>query len=154
MTTITPCLWVTSSIDEVIGYYSGVFPDLQTTSISRMPDGNVITAEIVIANQKFQLLAGGPAGWSFNESVSFYLGCEGQAEVDRYWNYFTADGGEESQCGWLKDRYGMSWQIVPKEFEDMMSGDDPARVQAMIDAMFQMQKLDIAGLRAAYDAAA
>lgn len=153
MPTITPCLWVVTSIDEVIAYYSGVFPDLQTVSISRMPDGNVITAEIVIANQKFQLLAGGPASWSFNESVSFYLGCEGQAEVDRYWDYFTADGGEESQCGWLKDKYGLSWQIVPKEFGDMMSGDDPAKVQGMIQAMFQMQKLDIAGLRAAYEAA-
>ena len=153
MTTITPCLWVVSGIDEVIAYYSGVFPDLQTTSISRMPDGNVITAEIVIANQKFMLLAGGPAEWSFNESVSFYLGCEGQAEVDRYWSYFTADGGEESQCGWLKDKYGLSWQVVPKEFEDMMGGDDPEKVQRMIQAMFTMQKLDIAGLRAAYDAA-
>ncbi len=153
MTVISPCLWVTGSIDDVIAYYSGVFPELETTSLSRMPDGNVITAEIVIANQKFMLLAGGPAAWSFNESVSFYLGCEGQAEVDRYWNYFTADGGEESQCGWLKDKYGLSWQIVPREFEDMMSGDNPGKVQAMIDAMFQMQKLDIAGLRAAYDAA-
>ena len=149
MTTITPCLWVVGSIDELIAYYSGVFPDLQTTSISRMPDGNVITAEIVIANQKFQLLAGGPTTWSFSESVSFYVGCQGQAEVDRYWDYFTADG-EESQCGWLKDKYGMSWQIVPKEFEDMMGGDDPEKVQRMIQAMFTMRKLDIAALQKAY----
>mgnify|MGYP000849096187 CR=1 FL=1 len=153
MTTIRPCLWVVSNIDDVIAYYSGVFSDVQTTSLSRMPDGNVVTADIVIADQKFMLLAGGPVDWSFNESISFYLGCQGQEEVDRYWNYFTADGGQESQCGWLKDKYGLSWQVVPKEFEDMMSGDNPAKVQAMIDAMFQMQKLDIAGLKAAYDAA-
>lgn len=153
MTSITPCLWVTGSIDEVIAYYSGVFSTVTVESLSRMPDGNVITATIEIENQRFMLLQGGPADWSFNESVSFYLGCEGQEEVDRYWNYFTADGGEESQCGWLKDKYGLSWQIVPKEFEDMMSGDDPEAVQRMIQAMFQMQKLDIAGLRAAYDAA-
>lgn len=152
MTLITPCLWVTGNIDDVIAYYSGAFPDLQTTSLSRMPDGNVITAQIVMAGQTFMLLAGGPADWTFNESISFYLGCEGQAEVDRYWDYFTADGGEESQCGWLKDKYGLSWQIVPKEFEEMMAGDDPEKVQRMIEAMFQMQKLDIAGLKSAYNA--
>ena len=151
MTTITPCLWVTSSIDEVIGYYSGVFPDLQTTSISRMPDGNVITAEIVIANQKFQLLAGGPAGWSFNESVSFYLGCEGQAEVDRYWNYFTADGGEESQCGWLKDKYGLSWQVIPKLLPELLGSKDREKADRAMQAMLKMKKIDCAALQKAYD---
>ncbi|MEO8541576.1 MAG: VOC family protein [bacterium] len=153
MAKITPCLWVVGEIDDVIAYYTGVFPGLQTEALNRMPDGGVITAEITMEGQRFQLLKGGPAEWSFNESVSFYLGCEGQAEVDRYWNYFTADGGEESQCGWLKDKYGLSWQIVPKEFEDMMGGDDPAKVEKMIAAMFTMQKLDIAALQKAYDAA-
>jgi predicted 3-demethylubiquinone-9 3-methyltransferase (glyoxalase superfamily) len=151
MSSITPCLWITGDVDEVIAYYSGVFPDLHTDSLSRMPDGKVVTAEITMAGQRFQLLAGGPAAWNFNESVSFCLSCQGQAEVDRFWDYFTADGGEESQCGWLKDKFGMSWQIVPKEFEDMMGGGDPAKVQQMIDAMFTMQKLDIAALQRAYD---
>lgn len=152
MTRIMPCLWVVGDIDEVIAYYSAIFANTSVGSLNRMPDGSVITAEIDIEGQRFQLLKGGPAEWHFNESVSFYVGCEGQAEVDRYWNMLTADGGEESQCGWLKDKFGLSWQIVPKEFEDMMSGDDPAKVQKMIDSMFTMQKLDIAALQTAYGA--
>ena len=150
MTSITPCLWVTGDVDEVIAYYTGAFPDLRTESLSRMPDGTVVTVEVTMAGQRFMLLAGGPADWNFTESVSLYLGCNGQVEVDRFWDYFTADGGEESQCGWLKDKYGLSWQIVPKEFEDMMGGDDPEKVQRMIQAMFTMQKLDIAALQKAY----
>lgn len=153
MTSITPCLWVTGSLDEVIAYYAGIFANTRVEPLNRMPDGDAITAHIEIEGQRFMLLKGGPQPFTFTESVSFYVQCEGQAEVDRYWQMLTADGGEESQCGWLKDRFGMSWQIVPKEFEDMIGGGEPAKVQAMIAAMLQMRKLDIAALKKAYDAA-
>ncbi len=152
MPTITPCLWVVGDVDEVISYYSGVFSNVAVEAEGRMPDGSLMTATVTIEGQRFMLLKGGPQPFTFSEAVSFYVSCEGQAEVDRYWDYLTADGGEESQCGWLKDRFGMSWQIVPREFEAMMSGD-PEKVQRMIQAMFQMKKLDIAGLQAAYNGA-
>lgn len=153
MISVTPCIWVFTDIDEVIAYYAGVFPGLKTDSVNRMPDGSAALATVEIAGQRLMLLRGGPQPFAFSEAVSFYVGCQGQAEVDRYWDYLIANGGEESMCGWLKDRYGMSWQIVPRELEEMMGGDDPEKVQRMIQAMLQMRKLDIAGLRAAYDAA-
>lgn len=150
---IQPCLWVVGNLQELIDYYSGIFEDVRVDGIQKMPDGTPITAEIQIHDQPLQLLQGGPAGWNFNESVSFTVSCEDQGEADRLWYALTAGGGEESQCGWLKDKYGLSWQLVPRQFEEMMAGDDPAKVQRMIDAMMQMQRLDIAALKAAYDGA-
>jgi predicted 3-demethylubiquinone-9 3-methyltransferase (glyoxalase superfamily) len=138
-------------IDEVIAYYSAIFEGTRVESLNRMPGGDVITAELEMAGQRFMLLKGGPQPFTFTDAISFFVRCQGQAEVDHYWDRLTADGGQESQCGWLKDKFGMSWQIVPKEFEDMMAGDDPAKVQRMITAMLQMRKLDIATLQKAYD---
>jgi len=151
MPDITPCLWMNHNLEEAIDYYRSIFPDVRVEALNRMPDGTVITGIFEIAGQRFMGLSGGPE-FQFNEAVSFYLQCEGQAEVDHYWEKLTANGGEESMCGWLKDRFGLSWQVVPKEFEEMMGGDDPAKVQRMIDAMLKLQKLDIAALREAYEA--
>ncbi|MBE0607939.1 MAG: VOC family protein [Dehalococcoidia bacterium] len=151
MPDITPCLWMNHNLEEAIDYYRSIFPDVRVEALNRMPDGTVITGIFEIAGQRFMGLNGGPE-FQFNEAVSFYLQCEGQAEVDHYWEKLTANGGEESMCGWLKDRFGLSWQVVPKEFEEMMGGDDPAKVQRMIDAMLKLRKLDIAALREAYEA--
>jgi predicted 3-demethylubiquinone-9 3-methyltransferase (glyoxalase superfamily) len=147
---IQPCLWVVGDVQEVIDYYSGVFGDVRVTSRQNLPDGSASIAEIDIHDQPLQLLQGGSAGWTFNESISFAVSCEDQAEADRLWDALTANGGEESMCGWLKDKYGMSWQIVPKEFNEMMEGD-PAAVQRMIDEMMTQRRLDVAKLRAAYN---
>jgi predicted 3-demethylubiquinone-9 3-methyltransferase (glyoxalase superfamily) len=147
---IKPCLWVVGDAQEVVDYYSGIFEDVRVTGTQNLPDGSASIAEIEIHDQPFQLLQGGPAGWSFNESVSFAVSCADQAEADRLWYALTANGGEESQCGWLKDKYGMSWQIVPDEFNELMEGD-PAAVQRMIDEMMTQRRLDMAKLRAAYN---
>ncbi len=152
MSKITPCLWVEDDLQEIVDYYKAIFPNVLLESITKMPDGSAITALFEIAGQRFMALRGGPM-FKFTEAVSFYLACEDQTEADYYWDKLTADGGEESQCGWLKDKYGLSWQIVPAEFEEMMAGDDPGKVQRMIDAMMQMQRLDMAKLRAAYEGA-
>jgi len=147
---ITPCLWVVGNVQEVIDYYSGIFEDVRVNNAQKMPDGSVIIAEIEIHDQPFQLLQAAPAEWSFNESVSFAVSCKDQAEADRLWYALTANGGEESMCGWLKDKFGLSWQIVPTEFNELMQGD-PAAVQRMIDEMMTQQRLDLAKLRAAYN---
>jgi predicted 3-demethylubiquinone-9 3-methyltransferase (glyoxalase superfamily) len=150
MSKITPCLWVEDDLQEIVDYYASIFPNVRLESINEMPDGSPITATFEIEGQRFMALRGGPDYTKFTEAVSFYLACADQAEVDHYWQRLTADGGEESQCGWLKDKFGLSWQIVPEEFEEMMEGD-PAAVRRMIDAMMQMQRLDVAKLKAAYD---
>ncbi len=150
MSKITPCLWVEDDLQEIFDYYKSIFPNVQLESMNKMPDGSTITAIFEIEGQRFMALHGGPM-FKFTEAVSFYVACKDQGEADYYWDRLTADGGEESQCGWLKDKYGLSWQIVPAEFEEMMAGDNPAKVQRMIDAMMQMQRLDVAKLRAAHE---
>lgn len=150
MPTVRPCLWFDNNLEEAMAFYAGVFPEVKVTSINRLPGGDVVTAEFEIAGQPMMALNGGPQ-FTFNEAVSFFVSCDDQAEVDRYWALLTADGGEESMCGWLKDRFGLSWQIVPRAFERMMSGDDPEKVQRMVNAMLQMRKLDIAELSRAYN---
>lgn len=147
---ITPCLWVAGDVQEVIDYYSGIFDNVRVTGTQKMPDGSTVIAEIEIHDRPFQLLQGGASEWSFNESVSFAVACEDQAEADRLWYALTANGGEERMCGWLKDKYGLSWQIVPAEFNELMEGD-PAAVQRMIDEMMTQRRLDLAKLRAAYN---
>ena len=148
---IKPCLWIVGNVQEVVDYYSGIFDDVRVTGGQNLPDGSASISEIEIHDQPFQLLQAGPAGWNFNESISFAVSCEDQAEADRLWYALTADGGEESQCGWLKDKFGLSWQIVPKEFDEMMNSGDPVRTQRMIDEMMTQQRLDMAKLRAAFD---
>ena len=153
MATITPFLWLNHPIDEVIAYYSSVFGGVIVNDEQRMPDGSLLTATLTIAGQRIGLLSGGPDA-PLSDAFSLMVSVETQDEVDRYWDALTADGGEEIQCGWLKDRFGLSWQIVPEGFEAMMTDPDPERVQRAMQAMFGMKKLVLADLQAAADGTA
>ena len=150
MTTMTPSLWFDADLEEAIALYSSIFPDAKTHAMMRGPDGNVFTAEFELAGQRFKGLNGGPQ-FPFTEAVSISVECEDQDEIDRYWAALTADGGEEGPCGWLKDKFGLSWQIVPVELLDMVSHGSPDQVGRAMAAMQTMSKLDVAALRAAYE---
>jgi predicted 3-demethylubiquinone-9 3-methyltransferase (glyoxalase superfamily) len=155
MTTITPYLWFDNNAEEAIEFYSGIFPDAKTTDEARWPEGGpvpagtLMNASFELAGQKFIVLNGGPA-FTFTEAISFLVSIETQEEVDRYWNALTADGGEESQCGWLKDKFGLSWQIVPTALMRYLTDPDPVKAGRVGQAMMQMQKIVIADLDAAY----
>ena len=158
MQKITPYLWFDNNAEEAMDFYVSLFPDSEILSVTRLPEGTpgpagqVMTATFQLAGQEFMVLNGGPQ-FKFNESISLFVHCEDQAEVDRLWNALTADGGEESMCGWLKDRYGLSWQIVPGALGRLMGDPNPAKAQAVMQAMLQMQKIEVDQLQAAYDAA-
>jgi predicted 3-demethylubiquinone-9 3-methyltransferase (glyoxalase superfamily) len=156
MQKITPCLWMDTQAEEAAEYYASVFPDVKVLNVSRygesMPEraGTVLTVELELFGQRFTLLNGGPE-FTFTEAVSFQVSCADQAEVDRYWTALTSGGGEEGPCGWLKDRYGLSWQIVPDRLTELMTDPDPARAQRATAAMLAMHKIDIAELERAAD---
>jgi predicted 3-demethylubiquinone-9 3-methyltransferase (glyoxalase superfamily) len=148
MKKITPFLWFDSNAEEAMNFYVSVFKDSKIKEVSRYPEnspgpaGQVMVATFELFGQDFMALNGGPE-FKFNESISFVVDCDGQEEVDYYWNKLTADGGEESQCGWLKDKFGLSWQIVPKQLNELMSNPDPAISQKAMQAMLQMKKIEI-----------
>jgi predicted 3-demethylubiquinone-9 3-methyltransferase (glyoxalase superfamily) len=144
MSKITPCLWFDDRIEEAVNFYVSVFGDGKILSMSRQGD-KVFTATFEIDGQRFQALNGGPL-FKFNEAVSFSVRCETQAEVDYYWDKLTADGGQESQCAWLKDKFGLSWQIVPDALVKYLTDKDPAKAGRVMQAMLQMKKIDIAAL--------
>ena len=152
---ITTCLWFDNQAEDAAEFYVSVFDGGKLLEVSRYgeggpgPAGQAITARFEIEGRTFTALNGGPAV-TFNESVSFVIDCSSQAEVDRYWNALSA-GGSEGQCGWLKDRFGVSWQVVPSVLGELLSGPDPAGSQRAMQAMLSMQKLDIAALQLAYD---
>ena len=148
MATITPFLWLNHPIDEVIAYYSSVFGGVIVNDEQRMPDGSLLTATVTIAGQRVGLLSGGPEVPP-SDAFSLMVSVETQDEVDRYWNALTADGGQESQCGWLKDRYGISWQIIPTALGRLIGDPDAARAGRAMQAMFAMRKIVIADLEAA-----
>lgn len=148
MTTITPFLWLTHPIDEVVGYYSSVFGGVTVDDQQRMPDGSLLTATLTIAGQRIGLLSGGPDA-PLSDAFSLMVSVETQDEVDRYWDALTADGGQESQCGWLKDKYGISWQIIPTALGRLIGDPDPGRAGRAMQAMFAMRKIVIADLEAA-----
>ena len=148
MATITPFLWLNHPIDEVIAYYSSVFGGVIVNDEQRMPDGSLLTATVTIAGQRIGLLSGGPEVPP-SDAFSLMVSVETQDEVDRYWNALTADGGEESQCGWLKDKYGISWQIIPTALGRLIGDPDAARAGRAMQAMFAMRKIVIADLEAA-----
>jgi predicted 3-demethylubiquinone-9 3-methyltransferase (glyoxalase superfamily) len=151
---ITPCLWFDGHIDEAADYYARIFKG-RIVSMTRypanapMPEGTPLTAEVEMLGTTFVLLNGGP-DFRFSEAVSFMVDCKDQAEVDYYWDSLVADGGEESMCGWLKDKYGLSWQIVPEAIRRTTGGPDRAGAQRAMAAMFKMRKLIVADLEAAY----
>jgi predicted 3-demethylubiquinone-9 3-methyltransferase (glyoxalase superfamily) len=130
-----------------VAFYKSVFPNAKVETV------NDFMATFELEGQKFNALNGGPQ-FKFNEAVSFFISVESQEEVDYFWNRLTADGGVESKCGWLKDKFGLSWQVVPKALGEMMKSGTPAQSQKVMEAMMKMVKLDIATLKQAYDKAA
>ena len=152
---ITPFLWFDHQAEEAARFYTSVFRNSRIETVTRYgdagpgPKGSVMTVAFELDGQKFTALNGGPA-FQFTEAVSFVVHCETQEEVDEIWEKLS-DGGGEVQCGWLKDKFGLSWQIVPTVFIEMMQDQDAERKERVMRAMFQMKKLDIAGLEAAYN---
>jgi len=144
----TPCLWFeTEAAEEAAKFYVSLFPNSRIVSTSPGPGGSVQTVQFELEGRPFMGLNGGPYA-TFNDAVSFSVDCEDQAEVDRYWAALT-EGGKEVQCGWLKDRYGVSWQIVPKALPRLLSDPDQQKAQRVVAAMMKMVKLDVAALEAA-----
>ena len=156
MPTITPNLWFDTQALEAAELYCSVFPNSRIVNVTHYTDagpkpaGEVLTVEFELDGQRFVAINGGPE-FTFDEAVSLEIRCADQAEVDHYWTSLSA-GGEESQCGWLKDRYGLSWQVVPETLVAFIDDADPARTTRVMQAMFQMKKLDVAALLAAADA--
>ncbi|MDT0317572.1 VOC family protein [Streptomyces millisiae] len=156
MDKITTCLWFDGQAEEAATFYTSVFPDSRVVDITRYTDagpgepGSVLTVAFELAGRSFVGLNGGPQ-FTFNEAISLQVDCADQAEVDELWATLTADGGEEGPCGWLKDKYGLSWQIVPRRATELFSSPDGAGAAAAMRAMMGMKKLDIAALEAAYE---
>jgi predicted 3-demethylubiquinone-9 3-methyltransferase (glyoxalase superfamily) len=155
MQKITPCLWFDTKALDAADFYVSLFEDSEVTRVERLdgtPSGdNVALVFFRLAGQEFTAINGGPQ-FPFTEAVSFSVSCKDQDEVDRRWAELT-DGGEEGQCGWLKDRFGLSWQVVPERMGELLSDPDPARAQAAMQAMLQMQKIEIKVMEDAADAA-
>jgi predicted 3-demethylubiquinone-9 3-methyltransferase (glyoxalase superfamily) len=157
MPNITSCLWFDTQGEDAANFYASVFPNSHIVNVSRYgeagprPAGSVMTVDFELDGRPFMALNGGPE-FTFNEAVSFVIDCADQDEVDYYWTKLS-EGGEEGPCGWLKDRFGLSWQVVPATLGELASDPDPAKSQAVIKAMLGMRKLVVAELQAAYDAA-
>jgi len=156
MQKITPCLWFNGKVDQALDLYTSVFKDSKVKQIARYGEtgpgepGSVMTAVFEIEGQEFMILNGGPQ-FPFTEAVSFTVHCNDQKEVDYYWDSLMANGGEEVECGWLKDPFGLRWQIVPDILPRMLADKDPAKSQKAMQAMLQMKKIDIAKLEEAYN---
>lgn len=149
---VAPCLWFDDRAEEAATFYCEVFPDSAITDVGRLPDGGALLVAFRLAGRPFRALNGGPGHAGFTEAVSFSIPCADQAEVDYYWDTLAA-GGEESRCGWLRDRFGLSWQVVPRRFEELMADPDPARAGAAAQALLRMRRIVVADLEAAADAA-
>lgn len=158
MQRITPNLWFDTEAQEAADFYVSVFASSRIVSVSHYteagprPAGTVMTVEFELDGQRFVAINGGPQ-FQFSEAVSFQIDCEDQDEVDYYWDRLS-EGGTEGPCGWLKDRYGLSWQVVPAGAEELFTDPDPERARRAMEAMFEMSKLDIAALRSAADGVA
>jgi predicted 3-demethylubiquinone-9 3-methyltransferase (glyoxalase superfamily) len=155
MQKITPFLWFDGQAEEAANFYASVFPRSRIVSISRYgeagpgPQGSVMTVEFELDGQRFIALNGGPQ-FKFTEAISFSVDCKTQREVDGFWDKL-AEGGVEGPCGWLKDKYGLSWQINPTVLGEMLTDLDPKKSKRVMEAMLQMKKIDIEGLRQAYE---
>jgi predicted 3-demethylubiquinone-9 3-methyltransferase (glyoxalase superfamily) len=150
MSKVTPFLMFSSRLDEAIEFYRVLFPDLELRAVARAgEDGPVQSAEFAMGGQAFKAFDGGPH-FSFSEGISLFVDCEDQEEVDAFWDKFLAAGGTPTQCGWIKDPFGLSWQIVPRRFVELIGDPDPRKVKAVVDAMMTMKKLEVAELERAY----
>jgi predicted 3-demethylubiquinone-9 3-methyltransferase (glyoxalase superfamily) len=156
MQKITPFLWFDGQAEEAARFYVSLFPDSRIDGITRSPAdtpsgeaGTVLTVQFTLAGTRFVALNGGPQ-FPFTEAVSFQIACADQAEVDRLWSALS-DGGSESRCGWLKDRWGLSWQVVPTRLHELFADPDPNRARRATEAMLKMGKLDVAALERAAD---
>ena len=154
---ITPCLWFDRNAEEAANFYVSIFNNSKITAISHYGEGSrggapgsVMVVGFELDGQAFTGLNGGPL-FKFTEAISMIVNCETQAEVDDYWDKLTSDGGREVQCGWLKDKFGVSWQIVPTVLPELMQSNDPAKSKAVMAALMQMVKLDIAALKRAFE---
>jgi predicted 3-demethylubiquinone-9 3-methyltransferase (glyoxalase superfamily) len=147
MQRITTFFWFDTQAEEAAKFYTTLFPNSKIVDVARNGD-TVMSVTFQLEGQEFMALNGGPQ-FQFNEAVSLFVKCETQAEIDRLWNALTEDGGEEGRCGWLKDKYGLSWQIVPTRLGELLGHPDPAQAQRSIQAMLQMNKLDIRALQEA-----
>jgi predicted 3-demethylubiquinone-9 3-methyltransferase (glyoxalase superfamily) len=159
MTKWFPCLWFDGNAEEAASFYVTLLPDSRVDQVWRSPAetpsgpaGMVLTVDFTLAGQRVQGLNGGPE-FKFNEATSFVIDCDDQAEVDRLWEALTASGGEPGPCGWLKDRYGLSWQIVPRRLEELLNDPDTERARRAMEAMLKMGKIEVAELERAANAA-
>lgn len=156
MSRITPCLWYDGNAEEAANLYASIFPDSSVDAVHRSPSdypsgkaGDVLTVDFTVLGMKFMGLNGGP-NFNFDEAVSFIIHTKDQEETDRYWDAIVASGGKPSACGWIKDRFGLSWQITPQRLLDMMTSPDKAASKRAMQAMMEMVKIDIPTLERAF----
>jgi predicted 3-demethylubiquinone-9 3-methyltransferase (glyoxalase superfamily) len=152
MEKITPCLWFDGQGEEAMKLYASIFPGSLIVETSPGPNGKILTGIFELFGRRYMVLNGGP-DFKFTEALSLSVSCENQAEVDRYWSALLAGGGQESQCGWLKDKFGLSWQIVPKQLPEFLNHPDREKANRAMQAMLGMRKLDVAALERAFEGA-
>ena len=153
MPKVTPFLMFNDQLEAAMAFYTATFPDSAISNVARSgEDGPITSAEFVIGGQSFMGYNGGPH-FSFSEGFSLFVDCEDQEEVDEYWNKLVSAGATPSQCGWITDQFGVTWQIVPRRFMELISDQNPKKVQAVMEAMMTMVKLDVAALERAYNQA-
>ena len=150
MQKITPFLWFDDQAEEAMYFYVSGFKNSKVLKVCPGPNGKAFSVTFELDGQEFMALNAGPQ-FKFTEAISFFVNCQTQEEVDELWEKLTADGGEESRCGWLKDKYGLSWQIIPTTLGELLGDPDPAKSQRVMQAMLQMNKIEIEGLRQAYE---
>jgi predicted 3-demethylubiquinone-9 3-methyltransferase (glyoxalase superfamily) len=152
MDAFTTCLWFDTQGEQAAQFYTSIFPNSSLGKLTPYPTGErageTMTVDFVLNGSNFVALNGGPE-FRFNESISFMVPCADQAEIDHYWTALTEDGGEESMCGWLRDKFGVSWQVVPAQIDELLASADPAQAERVTQALFQMRKIVIADLEAA-----
>lgn len=153
MNKVTPFLMFNDQLEAAMEFYSATFPDSQIRNVARAgEDGPITSAEFVVGGQFFMGYNGG-SYFNFSEGFSLFVDCKDQSEVDEYWNKLVSAGATPSQCGWITDQFGITWQIVPRRFMELIADNNPRKVQAVMEAMMTMVKLDVAALEKAYDAA-
>jgi predicted 3-demethylubiquinone-9 3-methyltransferase (glyoxalase superfamily) len=150
MQKITPFLWFDGNAEEAIRFYTSIFKDAKTGSMHRLPNGQMMTGTFQLHGQDFMVLNGGPM-FKFTPAISFFVNCETQEEVDDLWSKLIAGGGSEERCGWLKDKFGLSWQIIPSALGRLMGDKNPQKSKRVMEAMLTMNRIDIQKLQEAYD---